>query len=221
MKLAVLYSGGKDSTYALLKAKKENEIVCLLNVKSKNNESYMFQSAANNILEFQSSALEIPLLQKETLGEKELELEDLKKLIEEAKERYKIEGLVTGTIKSVYQSSRIQKICNDLDLWCFNPLWQIDEEEYLEELFENNFEVIIVGIAAYPLTKDFLGKKLDRKLANKLKELNVSQIGEGGEFESFVINSPVHKRKLEIIDSDNNMTGENSGELVIKEVKLK
>lgn len=45
MKLAVLYSGGKDSNYALYKAAKHHKIACLVTLKSQNPDSYISQSA--------------------------------------------------------------------------------------------------------------------------------------------------------------------------------
>lgn len=204
MKVAVLFSGGKDSNYALYLASKHHEISCLITMKSSNSESYMFQSLGNDLTTLQSESLEIPLIKKETKGEKEKELEDLKDAISEAKDKYGIEGIVTGAIRSAYQSVRIQKICLDLDLWCINPLWQIDEEEFMRSLIEEKFEVIILGVFSYPLDESFVGKIIDEKMFEKLKEYSrkykISIAGEGGEFESFVINGPNYKKGIEIKD---------------------
>lgn len=223
MKLAVLYSGGKDSNYALYKAQSYgHEIKCLINVKSKNNESYMFQSPGAGYTKFQSQSLDIPIITKETLGEKEKEIQDLKDAIIDAIKNYKIEGIVTGAIKSVYQASRIQNICNELDIWCFNPLWQINEEEFIQELISNEFKVMIIGIAAYPLDKSFIGKYLDTEMLKKLKKLSkeygLSIAGEGGEFETFVLDSPIFDRRL-IISNLEIEYSNNSGELIIKEME--
>lgn len=223
MKVAVLFSGGKDSNYALYLASKQHEISCLITLIPENEESYMFQTVGNNITQYQAKALEIPHIIQTTKGEKEKELEDLKSAIKTAKEKYKIEGVVTGAINSAYQSSRVQRICNDLELWCFNPLWQINEEKFLNELIENKFETIIVGIGAYPLTQRNLGMKIDKEFIEKISNLSspISLVGEGGEFESLVLNGPLYKKKLEIIKSEIKMDSENSGTLEIKGVELK
>ena len=76
---------------------------------------------------------------------------DVVETLQQAKEKYQIEGIVTGAVASTYQASRIKKICDELNLECLNPLWQIDQIQLLKELVENKFEVIINGIAAYPL----------------------------------------------------------------------
>ena len=151
----------------------------------------------------QAKVLDIPLLLKKTKGEKEKELEDLEEAIAEAKNKYGMEGIVTGAVESVYQSSRIQKICNRLGIECFNPLWQRDQFELLEELIKNKFEIILTGVFAYPLDNSWIEKKIDKDFIEKMKELNrkykINPAGEGGEFETLVLNCPLFKRKLKVV----------------------
>ncbi|MDD5193733.1 MAG: diphthine--ammonia ligase [Candidatus Nanoarchaeia archaeon] len=203
MKLGILFSGGKDSNYAAYLAKKEGySIGCLISIISENNESFMFHTPSISAVEKQAEAMKIPIVIVKTKGEKEKELRDLKKAIKIAIDRYKIEGIVTGAVESVYQASRIQKICNTLNIECFNPLWQKNQLELLGDLIRNKFEVIIVGVFAYPLDSSWLGKKIDYNFIDEIKKLNhkyrIDPAGEGGEFETFVLNSPLFNKKLEI-----------------------
>jgi len=206
MKLAVLFSGGKDSCYAYYKAMQKEKVVCLISLISSNKESYMFHTPNIELVELQSKLMNIPLVKINTKGKKESELKDLEKAIRLAVKKYKIEGIVTGAINSVYQSSRIQKICKKLNLWCFNPLWQINQEDYLRELIKNKFEVIITGVFAYPFDKSYLGRKIDNNLIKELIELKnkyqINPAGEGGEFESFVLNCPLFRKRIEILKSE-------------------
>ena len=204
MKLGILFSGGKDSTYSAWLAKNFGyELTCLISIFSENPESYMFHTPSIKKTKKQAEVMEIPLIIQKTKGEKEEELKDLEKAIQKAIKKYKIEGIVTGALQSVYQASRIQKICDKLNLECFNPLWQKNEEEYLEELIKNKFKTIIVGVFAYPLDKSWLGKEINQKVINELKKINqkykINLAGEGGEFETFVLNCPLFKRELKII----------------------
>jgi ABC transporter with metal-binding/Fe-S-binding domain ATP-binding protein len=203
MKLGILFSGGKDSTYAAWLAKKEEyELTCLISLFSENKSSFMFHTPAIELTKKQAELMGVPIIIQETKGEKEIELEDLRIAIKKAKSKYKIEGIVTGAVESVYQSTRIQKICNDLGLECFNPLWQKNQIELLEELVRNKFEVIISGVFAYPLDAKWLGKKIDADFIGKIKFLaekyQINPAGEGGEFESLVINCPLFKKKLNV-----------------------
>jgi ABC transporter with metal-binding/Fe-S-binding domain ATP-binding protein len=212
MKLGVLFSGGKDSTYASYLAKQAgHEIVCLISILSENKESYMFHTPSISKVEKQSEVIGIPLILQKTKGEKEVELKDLEKAIILAKKKYKIQGVVTGAVESVYQASRIQEICNKLDLECFNPLWQKNQIELLEELISNKFEVILVGVFAYPFDESWLGRKIDKKFIEEIKKLyekyKINPAGEGGEFESFVLNCPLFKSPLKIINKKINGEG--------------
>jgi len=203
MKLAVLFSGGKDSSLAAWIAKKEGyEIGCLISIASKNKESFMFHVPSISKVKAQAEVMGLPLILKETLGEKEVELEDLRTAVLEAKEKFGIEGVVTGAVGSVYQASRVQKICDDLDLECFNPLWQKDQVELLRDLVKEGFEVIVVGVAAYPLDEKVLGKKIDNEFIDEMLKLrekfDINPAGEGGEFESFVLNCPLFRKGLKI-----------------------
>jgi ABC transporter with metal-binding/Fe-S-binding domain ATP-binding protein len=223
MKLGALFSGGKDSTYALFKASQENEIKVLIALRSLNPESYMFHIPAFEFIEKQAEALGIPLLLFETKGEKEKELVDLQKAIEKAKEKFGIEGIVTGAVASEYQRSRIQKICDDLKLKTVNPLWGMDQIELLKEMVENNFKIIITGVAAYPLGEEWLGREINPETIKELEELQkkykINPAGEGGEFETLVVDSPLHKKKIVLAETKKEFS-ENSGVLKIIEMKL-
>ena len=160
----------------------------------------MFHTPAINLVEKQSQLMSVPIVIQETEGNKEKELEDLKRAIKKAIKKHHIEGIVTGALESVYQSTRIQTICNEFDIECFNPLWQKNQIELLEELIKNKFEIIISAVAAHPLDKKWVGRKIDNKFIQEMKILNekfkVNEAGEGGEFESLVINCPLFKTKL-------------------------
>ena len=221
MRLGVLFSGGKDSCYALLKT--IEEVVCLITVVSENPASYMFHTPNIKLAEKQANAIGLPILIQKTKGEKEKELIDLEKAIEKSKEKYKIDGVVTGALKSVYQSSRIKKICDKLGLECINPLWQKDQIELLEELLKNNFDVIITGVFALGLD-EFLGRKIDEKFIEEIKILSekykINPAGEGGEFESLVLDAPFFKKKLKVEKSHVEKDKEGGRVLVLDSVKI-
>lgn len=213
MKLGVLFSGGKDSTYAAWLAKQQgHELVCLISLISENKESYMFHTPAIHMTVKQAELMNIPLIIQKTPGIKEKELVELEKAIKTAIEKYKIEGIVTGALASVYQASRIQALCDKLGLQCINPLWKKNQITLLEELIKNKFEVIIVGVFAYPLDKTWIGRKIDAQYIEDVKKMQqqykVNPAGEGGEFESLVVNCPLFKKKLEF--SIKKITGEDN-----------
>jgi ABC transporter with metal-binding/Fe-S-binding domain ATP-binding protein len=223
MRVGVLFSGGKDSCLALSKAMKEHKVACLITIVSKNPESFMFHTPNIGITKLQAEAMRIPLISFPTEGKKENELEDLKKAIVEAKEKYGIEGIVTGSVRSTYQSSRIEKICKELDLWCFNPLWLIDEIEELNEVKDSGIKAIVSGVFAFPLEKELLGKPIDEEFIKKMVVLKekwkINPAGEGGEIETTVLDAPFFKSKIELIDTS--IEYENySGMFIINKARL-
>jgi diphthine-ammonia ligase len=223
MKLAVLFSGGKDSCYAMYQVSGEHDIVCLLSVFSENPESYMFHVPNIEWTKLQAEAMDLPILVENTKGEKEKELEDLKKLIVDAKEKFKIEGVVTGALASNYQASRIQKICDELDLKCLNPLWGMDQVQLLNELLDVGFETLIVGVFGYPLDEKWLGKKLNHALIEDLKKYSekyqINPAGEGGEIETFVLDGPTFFREVVVEESEKEYEN-HAGVFLIKKAKL-
>jgi ABC transporter with metal-binding/Fe-S-binding domain ATP-binding protein len=223
MKLGVLFSGGKDSTLALHKAAEKEEVACLITLVSRNKESYMFHTSNIDVTALQAEALDLPLIQKATEGVREVEVKDLKEAIAKAIKDYRIEGVVSGALESVYQSERIQRVCNRLDVWCFNPLWKRNQKAHLEEIVARGFRVIISGVFAYPLDRTWLGEELDTDLVEKLVNLEekfgLSPSGEGGEIETTVLDAPLFKKKIEVLDSEVDAKG-NSGVFTIKKARL-
>jgi diphthine-ammonia ligase len=223
MKVGVLFSGGKDSCLALFKARQSHDVVCLITLVSENPESYMFHVPNIELTGLQAEAIGLPLVQRVTKGEKENELEDLKEVLSLAQKRFRIEGVVTGAIRSAYQSTRIQRTCLGLALQCLNPLWMLDQLELLNELVRDGFRVVVSGVFAYPLDESFLGKVIDSEMIEKLRKISekycLNPAGEGGEMETTVLDAPFFKKRIEILDCEVSFKG-NSGVFRIKKARL-
>lgn len=223
MKVAVLFSGGKDSTMAVYNALKNGEDVkYLLAMKSANDESYMFHVPNIHLTDLLAEAMDIPIISIQTEGIKEAELEDLKLGFEKLK-NLGIEAIYTGALYSVYQKSRIEKLCQELDLKVISPYWHVDELEYMRLIVSLGFEVIISGVAAYGLDEKWLGRKIDDKCIDDLIKLN-EKVGlnlafEGGEAETLVLDGPIFKKKVKIL-KDRKQWQVDSGLYIIEEAEL-
>lgn len=207
MRIGALLSGGKDSLYAAWRMiQTGHEVACFITIQSRNPESYMFHTPNIALTHLQAKAAGIPLLIQETEGIEEKELDDLTIAIHRAAADYHLEGLVTGAIQSVYQASRIEKICSQEKLWCFSPLWLCDQERYLNSLISEGFEVIIAGVFAEPLDESWLGMTIDLSFIERMKRINrkyqLSPAGEGGEYESFVCSAPFFQKRIRIVDAE-------------------
>ncbi|MEM7819272.1 MAG: TIGR00289 family protein [Candidatus Aenigmatarchaeota archaeon] len=224
MRLAALLSGGKDSLYSMYLAKKHgHKIKYIISIISENPESYMFHVPNIEFVKQQAKAMQIPIIQKMTKGIKEEELLDLEKVLK--KIRKNIDGVVTGAVASVYQKTRIDKICEVLELKSIAPLWNTNPEKILNNMLNENFDILITAVAAPPMDENWLGRKLDKRCLNELINLNklyrISINGEGGEYETFVLDCPLFKSKIEILDYENFWDKKtNSGFMQFKKIKL-
>lgn len=205
MKLAALFSGGKDSTYAIYQAIQQgHEIKYLITMFPKREDSYMFHHPLVELTKFQAEAMEIKHITQETAGEKENELEDLKKVLNKIKNE--IDGVVSGALASNYQKIRVDRICEELGLKSIAPLWQADQLQRLRDEFKIGFKIMITAVAAEGLDKNWLGKIVDEKVIRDLENLHkkygIHPGFEGGEAESFVLDCPIFKKKIVIKNFD-------------------
>lgn len=217
---AALYTGGKDSTRAVQAALEDGlDVAYLITIMPSREDSWMYHSAALNLVDLSAEALEIPLVKRWSSGVKEEEVEDLY----EALRGLNVEVVVSGAIASRYQLSRIEAVCRRLGLRSYAPLWGVDEEEYLRRLIEDGYEVIFVSASALGLDEGWLGRRLDEEALEELKRLKrrygVSLALEGGEAETLVLNSPIHKRRLVIEEAFKEWRGR-SGVLKVTKASL-
>lgn len=220
MRVAVLATGGKDSALALYHVLKAGyEVKCLATMIPTREDSWMFHYPNIQLVDLFAEAVGLPLAKAETRAVKEEEVEDLKQLIR----RLDVEGVVSGAIASNYQKSRIERICEQLKLECVAPLWHRNPLDVLEELLDLKFEVIVTGVYAYGFDEEWLGRRLDEAAVADLMELNrrygVSLVGEGGEYETLVLDAPNFKERIKIIEATK-IWKEQNGHYQISKAKL-
>ena len=224
MKVAALFSGGKDSTFSVYRAMQQGrDVVCLIAMKSANTASYMFHVPNIDLVKLQSRAIGVPLIFRKTAGVKEEELKDLKLALIAAKKLYKIQGVVCGAIASEYQRFRVETVCADLGLKSLAPLWHLDADRYMSELVKEGFEIIISAVASDGFEPNWLGRKLDLQALEDMRKLRdkygMHISGEGGEYETFVTDGPIFGKKIIIQKAEKVWKGD-SGVYVIKKAKL-
>lgn len=206
MKSAVLFSGGKDSVMALNYAiNNGDDVEYLLSIKSENDESYMFHVPNIHMAGLISEAVEIPIIEVKTLGVKEEELMDLKEGFKQLKD-LGIEAIYTGALFSTYQKSRIEKLADELGIKAVSPYWHNDPKEYMNLVIDSGFKVIISGVFAEGLDESWLGRLIDREALGELEKISektyLNLAFEGGEAETLVIDGPIFKKRIEILDAD-------------------
>jgi diphthine-ammonia ligase len=220
MRVAVLATGGKDSALALYRVLNEgHEVAYLATMIPLREDSWMFHYPNIRLVNLFAEAAEIPLVKAETSGVKEEEVEDLRSLVA----RLDVDGIVSGAIASEYQKTRIEGICRELNLKWLAPLWHEQPLGILKEILNLKFEVIMTGVYAYGFGQEWLGRKIDEATVEALMELNkqygVSPVGEGGEYETLVLDAPFLKKKIVVVRAEKVWKGQ-SGYYLIDEARL-
>ena len=213
MKLASLFSGGKDSAYAIYLAQKQgHKVVCLLSVFAKSDESHLLHHPNLQWTKLQSKSMKIPQL---TINSNSDDTDDelflLEQLLQKAIDQYQIQGLVHGGIKSNFQKEKFETLCSKLNLISISPLWNSEPEKYMNDLIASNFNFIITSVSSDGLDDSWLGKSISKFDVNTLKHIS-KKFGfnlnfEGGEAETFVVNCPLFSHRIIIKESKKEWDG--------------
>ncbi len=204
MKLAALFSGGKDSTYAIYKAKQDgHEIKCVVTIFPISAESELLHFPNIRLTKLQSKSMNIPQICIEVDSTNpNSEIKTLEEILYKAKEAFHIDGILHGGILSDFQRKRFENVCNSLNITLVSPLWKIQQKKYMEDLLESNFQFIITSVSADGLDESWLGKVIKQEDLQKLEKLS-EKYGfnlsfEGGEAETLIINCPLFSHSLKI-----------------------
>jgi ABC transporter with metal-binding/Fe-S-binding domain ATP-binding protein len=225
VKLAALYSGGKDSTFAIYRAgEMGHEVVCLITMHPIADDSPLFHYPNSWVTKYLADAMQIPVMEFTMKDKsKDDEIKALEEAIAQAKSRYGIQGIVYGGIASNYQKRAFEEICGRQGLAAVAPLWNVEPLKYMNELLRRGFKIMIVGVSAMGLGKEWLGKKLDKKslagMAALAKMYGFNLTFEGGEAETLVIDCPLFSKKLRINAATTHWDGQR-GIFEIRDVSL-
>ena len=202
MRLASLYSGGKDSSFSLYVAEQMgHEIPYLVNVVPEDRASWIFHTPNLNVVPAIAEAMGKELILGRSTGEEDSDMEGLR----QALDGLDIDGIVTGAVWSDYQWDRMNLVCGDLGLRFFAPMWRKDQDYLMEQMIDAGVEAVIVGCYAEGFDESWLGRPLNHETLAELRKLRdkygISIMGEGGEYESLTLNSPSFRYPLKIAGS--------------------
>ena len=213
MKLACLFSGGKDSTYAIHVAKKQgHDVACLLSIFPKSDESHLLHHPNLEWTKLQSESMNIPQLtaisKSDDTGD---ELIIIENLLRHAKAQFQIDGLLHGGIKSKFQKEQFETLCLKLNLIPVDPLWELEPIQYMNDLLDSGFNFMMITVSSDGLGEHWLGKlilKSDIEILNNLSsKFGFNLNFEGGEAETFVINCPLFSNPIRINKFTKNWDG--------------
>lgn len=198
MKAILCLSGGKDSVYAgYLAMQLGLQIERSLIFIPEQQDSYMFHAPNIQLAPLVSRCMGIHPLVYKVMGD---ETEAIEKALRNVDEEY----VITGAIASEYQKERFEKAVYTTHKKCISPLWRKSEMRLLEEIVASGMHVIFVGRFAEGLGDEWLGKRLDVDAIEKLAELKrrfgINPSGEGGEYETLVLDAPFFQKKLRLVN---------------------
>lgn len=209
MRVAALFSGGKDSTYAAYVAMQRGwEVTHLVTIRPQDPDSMMFHVPNLHLTPLLAEAMGIPLVTAEAEAGEEGELGALR----ESLKGLQVDGVVVGAVASDYQHSRVNRVSHGLGLRVFAPLWRLDPERLLRDYLAAGMRIRIVGAFAEGMGPEWLGRELDETAVTDLLRLHrqkgVNPVGEGGEYESLVVDAPFFRKRLEITGEDRHWEGQ-------------
>ncbi len=224
MKVVSLFSGGKDSTFALWCAQHQGWIISrLLTLEPASEDSWMFHFPMTKWTSLQAKALGIAHTFVKAPQGIDAELSALRELLEEAKREDGIDGLISGAIESEYQRTRLDNICEVIGIRTFAPLWRKDPIRLLAEQVALGLKIVVTACAARGLGPDWLGRVLDKRGVAELESLRgkygVNPSFEGGEAETFVTDAPLFQGKV-VFRKTRKEWKADSGYLVVEEAEL-
>jgi diphthine-ammonia ligase len=226
MRLGCLFSGGKDSTFAIYETIRHgHEISCLLTLFPPNNDSLLFHFPNVNITPLVARAIRLPHLSSSVKGtDLQCELEAIERLICQAKAQYHLDGIVHGGISSSFQETNFSNCCSKYGLHVVSPLWGKPAIKFMRELISNGFKTLITSVSAMGLDRYWLGKIIDSKELEQLIQLSdrnhFSLNFEGGEAETLVLDSPIHNEIVDVVESEIQWDGQR-GIFKINSARLK
>lgn len=220
MKVAALVSGGKDSVLAAHVALQHGwDVAHVVTVRPQATDSYMFHSPNTDLGPLLAGAFGLPLVEVETKGEKERELDDL----ERALAGLDVDGFVSGALASEYQRVRLEGVGHRLGLKSFTPLWHKRPDEVLRTVTGPGWDVRFAAVAAEGLDEAWLGRRMDAAAHADLQRLHerhgVHVGGEGGEYESLVLDAPLWTKRIEVVRARNEWRRD-GGAWVVEEARL-
>ena len=200
MRVAALFSGGKDSTYAAYVAMQRGwEVTHLLSIVPEDRESMLFHVPNLHLTPMLAEAMSLPLLQESASAGEAGELEALRRIFQ----RVDADGVVVGAIASDYQHQRVNRVAAETGLRVFAPLWRHDPRRLVRDYLAAGMEIVFSSVSAEGLDESWLGRRWDDDVVEDLLRLQdrrgVHPCGEGGEFETLVLDSPMFSKRLNVV----------------------
>ena len=196
VRLGALFSGGKDSTFAIREAARAgHQVCCLMTVHPHSPESPLLHHPGTRIAPLQARSMGLPWYGREAASAEEADESDaLDRVVSRAVAEHHIEGILHGGIRSRFQRGRFGELCGRHSLEAVAPVWGRGAG-YLREIIGAGFRFVIISVSAGGLDGSWLGRVVTADDADRLDSLAASHglaaDFEGGEAETLVVDCPL------------------------------
>ena len=195
-----MFSGGKDSTFSILAARRAGHSVeCLLTVRPESDQSHLLHFPDVGFTRLQAESMGIPQVYRAGPGREE---DLVRGAMEQARDGFGVRGVVHGGILSVFQRDRFGSACAGLGLEAVAPVWGADQLRHMYRLLEGGFEFMLTSVTADGLDGSWLGRVIrvrDMPALERLARRHSFNISfEGGEAETFVVDCPLFSRPVAV-----------------------
>jgi ABC transporter with metal-binding/Fe-S-binding domain ATP-binding protein len=191
----------------------------LVNIRPRDPHSWVFHTPNLSMVPLMAEAMGKALIAADGPGTEEGDLAALAGALS----GLEVEGVVTGAIASDYQWDRINHVCEALGLKVFSPLWRKDQDLVMEEMIDAGIKAVMVSVSAEGLDPSWLGREIDRPALEELRSMarryGMNLAGEGGEYETMALDSPIHRQRIRIVEQEVE-TARDSGRLTVTEASL-
>ncbi|MFC2069945.1 diphthine--ammonia ligase [Chloroflexota bacterium] len=198
----ISWSGGKDCCLAgYLATQNGFEARYLANTVSEDGERSRSHGILADVVRTQAQAIGIPLVQQPT-GSDNYE-DNYKSMLRKFKEEGIDDGIF-GDIDFNAHKEWIDRVCGDAGITPHLPLWEMSQNKIMKDFIELGFKSVVVATKADILGEEWLGRKVDLEFIKALKKFGdkITLCGEAGEYHSLVINGPLFKQRLEILEAE-------------------
>jgi diphthine-ammonia ligase len=149
------------------------------------------------LLKLVSETLEIPAVTTE---------KDMKS-IRKSLQKLKANMIISGVTVTPEHMDWYREICDPIHVKHYAPLWGKKPLAALSEIESLGFQTIIIEVdASWGSHVSWIGKEIDKPLIREMekleKEQKINPSGELGAYHTFVLDCPLYKKKINIIDSE-------------------
>ena len=224
MDVGIMFSGGKDSTYAIYHAKQKGwNIRWLLSVKPTRTDCFLFHYAAVEHTPKIAEMLNIPhKLISCNVADPQAEADLVKNTVLSMP---KVDAVVFGgTGLQLTQIGSVQKALQPHKIEVFAAHAGLEHEDVMRQMLKDGFRFKIVQIASDGLTEKDLGKTLAPEVMDEFVQRSIKfgfhVGGEGGYYDTLCVDCPMFSKKVELTEAKANMESHNVGHLIIKDLAL-